>query len=53
MKDLIQTIDGIAKYGLYPDLEIENKEIDLEFNLIRLYSLSFQITNEIEKVHEK
>ena len=48
MKDLIQIIDEIAKYGLHSDIKIENKEKDLEQNLIGLYSHSFKIKYEFD-----
>jgi hypothetical protein len=43
LKDLIHIIDRIAKYGLNTELDIENKETDLEQNLVELYSYSFKI----------
>ena len=46
MKDLIRIIDGIAKYGLSTNLKIENKEKDLERNLVELYSYYFNVTHE-------
>jgi hypothetical protein len=43
MKALITTINEIVKYGLIPNLNIENKEKDLEKRLIKIYSFSFDI----------
>ncbi|NOU62329.1 DUF5063 domain-containing protein [Marinifilum caeruleilacunae] len=48
MKNLVQIIDGIAKYGLQTDLQIENKEKDLEQYLVDLYSQSFIIKFEFD-----
>lgn len=48
MKDLIQIIDGIAKYGLMADLEIKNKEEDLEQLLVLLYAYSFRVEYKFE-----
>jgi hypothetical protein len=43
MKELIPTINEIVKYGLYPDLAIPDKEKLLERNLVKIYSLYFEI----------
>ncbi len=48
MKNLINIIDGITKYGLRTDLEIEDKESDLERHLVELYSQSFKIEYEFD-----
>jgi len=43
MKELIPTINEIAKYGLQPNLAITDKEKLLEKDLIKIYSLYFDI----------
>ncbi len=43
MKDLILTIDEIAKFGLYPNFSPTDKEKLLEKNLVKIYSLYFEI----------
>jgi hypothetical protein len=48
LKDLIHIIDKIAKYGLKTELDIENKEADLEQNLVELYSYSFKINYDFD-----
>ena len=48
MNDLIQIINEISKYGLNPNLNNENKEKDLEKNLIKLYLFSFKIKYEFD-----
>lgn len=58
MEELIEIINGIVKYGLNPNIEMENKEKDLEMNLVKLYSKYFQIDyvsdeNEYEDFNKK
>lgn len=48
MKNLIKIIDDISKYGLRTNLGIENKEKDLEQNLVLLYSKYFEIDCEFD-----
>ena len=43
MKELIEIINEITKYGLHPNIEIEDKERDLEKNLVKLYSKYFEV----------
>ncbi|TVL97382.1 MAG: DUF5063 domain-containing protein [Candidatus Brocadia sp. WS118] len=43
MRDLIPTISNVIKLGLEPNLRIEDKELILEKDLVRIYSLYFQI----------
>ena len=43
MEELIFIIDNISRYGLYADLDLENKEQDLEKNLVYLYAKYFEI----------
>jgi hypothetical protein len=43
MQELIPTIDNITKYGLHANLNIEDKENALEKDLVKIYSLFFQI----------
>ncbi len=38
MKGLIRIIEEIVKYGLNPDVEVENREKNLEINLVKLYA---------------
>lgn len=49
MQSLIPTINQIIQFGLASDLEEANKEKLLEQNLVRLYSLSFDITYEYDE----
>ncbi|THH36297.1 DUF5063 domain-containing protein [Neolewinella litorea] len=58
MEELIEIINEIIKYGLNPNIEIEDKEKDLEINLVKLYSKYFQIDyvfdeNEYEDFNKK
>lgn len=46
MEDLIKTIEEIVKYGLNPNVEVENKKRDLEKNLVRLYAHCFTVDYE-------
>lgn len=48
MKELIEIIDEITKYGLHPNIKIEDKERDLEKNLVKLYSKYFEIIYEAD-----
>ena len=43
MKELIPTINEIVKYGLEPNLNVVDKEKLLEKNLVKIYSLYFDI----------
>ena len=43
MKKLISIIEDIVKYGLNPNLEIEEKKEDLEKCLVQFYACSFNI----------
>ncbi len=49
MEELIKIINEIIKYGLNPNVEIEDKEKDLEMNLVKLYSKYFQINYESDE----
>lgn len=58
MEELIRIINEIVKYGLNSNIEIENKEKDLEINLVQLYSKYFEINyesddNEYEDFNKK
>ena len=48
MNEIINIIDEITKYGLNNNLNIQDKEIDLEKNLIKIYSKYFSITYEFD-----
>ena len=48
MEGLIELIDEITKFGLYPLVELSDKERNLEWNLIKLYKLYFDIKLEQE-----
>ena len=48
MKNLIKIINEIVKYGLNSNVEIENKEQDLEINLVKLYSKYFEIKFDLD-----
>ncbi len=41
MKEIIEIINEISKYGLNPNLELEDKELDLEKNLVKIYAKFF------------
>jgi hypothetical protein len=43
MTELIPTINEIVKYGLEPNLTTSDKEKELEKNLVKIYSLYFDI----------
>jgi len=43
MKELIPTINEIVKYGLEPNLTTTDKEKELKKNLVKIYSLYFDI----------
>ena len=49
MKELIATINEITKYGLQPGLTIPDKEILLENNLVKIYSLFFDISYKFDE----
>ena len=49
MKDLIPTINEIVKYGLQPNLIEADKEKLLEKNLVKIYSLYFDIEFEFDE----
>ncbi len=49
MKELILTIDEIAKYSLKPNIYFENKEKDLEKNLVKFYNFYFEIKFEFDE----
>ncbi len=49
MEEIILIINEITKYGLTSNIDIKNKERDLEFHLIKLYSKYFQITFEYDE----
>ena len=48
MNETIEIINEIVKYGLNPDLNIEDKEVDLEKNLVKIYSKYFEIDYEYD-----
>ncbi len=49
MNQTIKIIDEITKYGLTPFVNSQNKERDLEENLVKLYSKYFQIAYEFDE----
>ena len=53
LEKLIKIINEIVKYGLNPNVDIEDKEKDLEMNLVKLYSKYFEIDNESDKTEYK
>ncbi|MET4084229.1 hypothetical protein ABIB40_004203 [Pedobacter sp. UYP30] len=53
MKELIPTITEIVKYGLQPNLTIADKEKLLERNLVKFYSLYFDIEYKFDEVEFK
>ncbi len=48
MDETIKIINEITKYGLNPNLEIKDKEVDLEKYLVRIYSKFFEIKYEYD-----
>lgn len=50
MEEIIKIIDEIVKYGLNPNLEVDDKEVDLEKNLVKLYAKFFEIDYEYDKM---
>ncbi len=48
MNELIEIINEITKYGLNPNLEVEDKETDLEKNLLKIDSKFFEIEYEFD-----
>jgi hypothetical protein len=48
LKELIEIINEIVKYGLNSDIEIKDKEKDLENSLVKLYSKYFSINYEFD-----
>ena len=48
MNETIEIINEITKYGLNLNLEIEDKEADLEKNLVKIYSKFFEIKYEYD-----
>jgi len=50
--ELIKLIDEVAKYGIQPNLVVNNREVELERNLVKLYSLQLDLPEEFdENVH--
>lgn len=49
LEELIEIIDKVIKYGLNPKVNIEDKEKDLEKNLIKIYSKYFEIQYELDE----
>lgn len=43
MNETIEIINEITKYGLIPNLDIEDRETKLEENLVKIYSKYFEI----------
>jgi len=48
MKELIPTINEIVKYGLQPNLTVNDKEKVLERNLVKIYNLYFNVKYEFD-----
>ncbi len=48
MEELIKIVNEIIKYGLTPNVEIEDKERNLEMNLVKLYSKYFEINYKLD-----
>lgn len=49
VEELIEIINEIIKYGLNPNVGIENKEKDLEINLVELYSKYSEINYQYDE----
>jgi len=48
LDEIIEIINEVIKYGLSPNLKIEDSEKDIENNLIKLYSKYFDINYEFD-----
>ncbi len=48
MKELIAAIDEVVKYGLQPNLKTDDRDKQLEKNLVKIYSLYFDISFEFD-----
>ena len=51
MTELIPTINEIVKYGLQPNLTVTGKEKLLEKDLVKIYSLYFDIKFDFDKTN--
>jgi hypothetical protein len=51
MTELIPTINEIIKYGLEPNLTVDDKEKLLERNLVKIYDLYFDIKYDFDKTN--
>ena len=49
LEELIQIIDEIVKHGLDANVRVVNKRVDLEENLVKLYSKYFEIQYELDE----
>lgn len=49
MKDLIPTINQIVRFGIQPNLTVNNSDEFLERNLIKIYNLYFDIEFEFDE----
>ena len=49
MEKLIEAVDEVIKWGIYPHLKIEDKERLLEESLVQLYSIYFEINYEFDE----
>ena len=49
MTELIPIINEVVKYGLQPDLSVNDKEKLLEKNLVKIYNLYFDIKFEFDE----
>ena len=49
MKELLDQINEISKYGLIKNLNEENKEKNLEKNLVKIYNSYFEIEYEFDE----
>jgi len=50
MTELIPTINDIVKYGLQPNLIVDDKELILEKGLVKIYNLFFEIQYKFDEI---
>jgi len=50
-EELIPIINNITRYGLYPNLKVEGKEMQLEWDLIKFYCLYYEINFQFDSTN--
>jgi len=46
MKELINAINAVVEFGLHPNIPSDDKELTLERNLVKIFSLYYDLTIE-------